>query len=128
MFSTQVFSLDAFSLVRFVAMYPGGPGCFSLLLPRCRNPCILRPILMDDTYHLLSLPVARLAGLESAWRHAIICGVVQDDTYHLLSLPVARLAGLESAWRHVIICGVVQDAPVVCHCFPCQGEGGCFPP
>ena len=26
------------------------------------------------------------------------------------------------------MCGVVQDGPVVFHCFPCQGEGGCFPP
>ena len=35
--------------VRYVAMYSGGSGCFPLLLPRCRNPCILRPVLRDDT-------------------------------------------------------------------------------
>ena len=27
----------------------GGSGCFPLLLPRCRNPRILRPVLRDDT-------------------------------------------------------------------------------
>ena len=35
--------------------------------------------------------------------------------------------GLESAWGHLMLCGVVQDVPVVFHCFPGQGEGGCFP-
>ena len=35
---------------------------------------------------------------------------------------------LESAWRHLILCGVMQDGPVVFHCIPCQGKGGCFPP
>ena len=47
-FSTQIFSLDAFSWVRYTAVYSGGSGCFPLLLPRCRNPCILRPVTMDD--------------------------------------------------------------------------------
>ena len=89
--------LEAFSWVQYVAMYSGGSGCFPLLLSCCRNPCILRPVL-------------------------------RDDTYHLLSLPVVRLTGLESAWRHFILCAVVQDVPVVFHCFPCQFEGGCFPP
>ena len=48
-------------------------------------------------------------------------------TLHLLSLHVVRLTGLESTWRHFIVCRVVQDVPVVFHCFPCQGKGGCFP-
>ena len=38
MFPTQIFSLDAFSWVRYVAMNPGGSGCFPLLLPRFPNP------------------------------------------------------------------------------------------
>ena len=96
-FSTKIFSLDAFSWVRYVAMYSGVSGCFPLLLPRCRNPCILRPVL-------------------------------RDNTLHLLSFLVVRFTELEYAWRHFIICRVVQDVPVVFHCFPCQGEGGCFPP
>ena len=75
-FSTQFFPLDAFSWVRYVAMYSGGSGCFPLLFPRCRNPCILRPVLRDDTQHLLSLLVVGFTGLESAWRHFILCGVV----------------------------------------------------
>ena len=50
---TAVFSTQIFSWVRYVAMYSGGSGCFPLLLPRCRNPCILRPVLSDDTLHLL---------------------------------------------------------------------------
>ena len=29
--------------------YSGGSGCFLLLLPRCRYPCVLRPVLRDDT-------------------------------------------------------------------------------
>ena len=29
------------------------------------NPCIIRPVLRDDTQHLLILPVVRLTGLES---------------------------------------------------------------
>ena len=48
-FSAQIFSLDAFSWVRYVAVYSGGSGCFPLLLPHCRNPCVLRPVLGDDT-------------------------------------------------------------------------------
>ena len=48
-FSAQIFSIDAFSWVRYVAVYSCGSGCFPLLLPRCRNPCILRPVLRDDT-------------------------------------------------------------------------------
>ena len=43
------FSLDAFSWVRYVAMYSSGSGCFPLLLPLCGNPCILRSVLRDDT-------------------------------------------------------------------------------
>ena len=31
------------------AVYSGGSGCFPLLLPRCRNPRILPPVLRDDT-------------------------------------------------------------------------------
>ena len=48
-FSAQIFSTDSFSSVRYVAVYSGGSGCFPLLFPRCRNTCILRPILRDDT-------------------------------------------------------------------------------
>ena len=48
--------------------------------------------------------------------------------WHLLSLLVVGFTGLESAWGHFVLCRVVQDVPVVFHCFPCQGEGGCFPP
>ena len=29
---------------------------------------------------------------------------------------------------HFNSCGVVQVVPVLFHCFPYQGEGGCFPP
>ena len=47
--SAHIFSIDAFSWIRYVAVYSGGSGCFPLLLPRCRNPFILRPILRDDT-------------------------------------------------------------------------------
>ena len=36
-FSAQIFSLDALSWVRYVAMHSGGTGCFPLLFPRCRN-------------------------------------------------------------------------------------------
>ena len=49
LFSAQVFSLDALSWVRHIAVYSGGSGCFPLLLPRCRNPFILRPVLRDET-------------------------------------------------------------------------------
>ena len=49
-FSAQIFSIDAFFWARYVAVYSDGSGCFPLLLPRCRNPCLLRPILRDYTY------------------------------------------------------------------------------
>ena len=48
-FSTRIFSLDAFSWGRSVMTYKGGSGCFPLVLPRCHNPCIHRPVLRDDT-------------------------------------------------------------------------------
>ena len=51
---------------------------------------------------------------------------------HLVSPepPCCRVYGtwVCIAKRHFIRCGVVQDVPVVFHCFPCQCEGGCFPP
>ena len=64
-----------------------GSGCFPLLLPRCRNPCILRPVLRDDTCHLLGLLVVRFTGLEYAWRQFIICRVVQHVPVVLHCFP-----------------------------------------
>ena len=66
-FSAQIFSIDAFSWARYVAVYSGGSGCFPLLLPRCRNPCLLRPILRDYTYLVSPEPPCfRVYGSESA--------------------------------------------------------------
>ena len=62
MFSAQIFSLDAFSWVTWRCTRVG-PGAIPTPASTCHNPCIVRPVLRDDTWHRLSLLVVGFTAL-----------------------------------------------------------------
>ena len=75
LFSTQIFSLDAFSWVR----YSGGPDAsHSWFKAAAIHASFDRSSGMTLSIFWASPAVVRLAGLESAWRHFILSHVVQD--------------------------------------------------
>ena len=52
--STQIFCPAPFNWIWYVRMFSSGSGCFPLLLPGCRNPCIVWPVLWDVTWQSAS--------------------------------------------------------------------------
>ena len=104
MFSAQIFSIDAFSWNRYVAMYLGGSGCFPLLLPRRRNPCILRPVLGDDTIASPEPPCCRVYGtlsLHGGTSFVVVSCRIFPSCFTAFRAKASRLKSLNSCRRAV---------------------------